>query len=264
MPSEEARRFCQRIMLSSGTARAAPPDALTARKTCALRGGAPTAMPPARVAAPGVPIPAGELGGYGHDGFGLDGVQPGHTLHQPARYKLGVSLPAAHEQTSVADRNDDVVGRGGHLGGCFVGECLRSFHEVGAEIVGGIDQGVVALVLDGGFGTGLPGAGDGVGTGLVNADLSEFRFGGGAGREDVGAHADPCRVGGYGRAGVAGGIFDYLADSVFGGYGEHCGCSAVLEGSGGVHEFQLGEEVGRAEFASQLGNGDYRGVAFSQ
>ena len=85
-----------------------------------------------------------------------------------------------------------------------MGEGLCALQEVGAEVVGGVDEVVYFAEGDGGLGGGFTGAGDQVQLRAVDFNLVELGLRSGVGGEDVGLDAASGGVGGDGGSGVAG------------------------------------------------------------
>ena len=79
--------------------------------------------------------------------------------------------------------------------GKLVGEGLCALQEVGAEVVGGVDEIVFFAEGDCGLGGGFSGAGDQVQLRAVDLNLAELGLGGGVGGENVGLDATSGGVG---------------------------------------------------------------------
>ena len=101
-------------------------------------------------------------GGYdGHDGFCLDHVELWDAGYDTATSQLLKSEPRAQEEGAVANGHDDVVGETvREVCGKLVGEGLCAFQEVGAEVVGGVDEIMFFAEGDRGLGGGFSGAGN--------------------------------------------------------------------------------------------------------
>ena len=104
---------------------------------------------------------ASEGGDDGHDGLGLDHVEFWEGVDSAAALQFPESEPRAQEEGAVANGHDDVVGECvREVCGKLVGEGLCALQEVGAEVVGGVDEAVFFAEGDGGLGGGFTGAGD--------------------------------------------------------------------------------------------------------
>ena len=205
-------------------------------------------------------------GGYdGHDGLCLNHVELWEGVDSAAVLQFPESEPRAQEEGAVANGHDDMVGETvREVCGKLVGEGLCALQEVGAEVVGGVDEIVFFAESDGGLGGGFSGAGDQVQLCAVGLNLAELGLGSGVGGEDVGLDAASGGVGSDGGTGVAGRVLDYLVDAKLSGYGEHYGSASVFERAGRGGELQLGIEGVQAEGVGDGGQRDDGCVSFAK
>ena len=163
-----------------------------------------------------------ECGNNGFHGVGLNCVEFRESVDGALSFKLLETYPRTEEEGAVAYGHDYVVGECfGEISGQFVGEGLSALEEVGAKVMGGVDEVILFAEGEGGIGGGFSGAGDEMGLGAVDLDLVKLGPGCRVGGEDVGLDAAPGGIGSNGGPGVAGGVLDYFVDAKVSGGGEH-------------------------------------------